>query len=60
MRVLRGDSDESARSARAETVFADVIARYTDLGLLEITDNRLRLTERGLFLGNDVMAEFLP
>jgi oxygen-independent coproporphyrinogen-3 oxidase len=44
---------------RAEERYADVIARYRDLGLLETTDDRLRLTERGLFLGNEVMAAFL-
>lgn len=45
---------------RAEERYADVIARYRDLDLLEATDGRLRLTERGLFLGNEVMAAFLP
>jgi oxygen-independent coproporphyrinogen-3 oxidase len=45
---------------RAETAFADVIARYSDFGLLEIVEGRLRLTKRGLFLGNEAMAAFLP
>ena len=44
---------------RAETVFAEEIARLRDGGLIEVTSDRLRLTERGLFVGNEVMLAFL-
>ena len=46
--------------ARAETEFADEIARFTGYGHLEIVGGCLRLTERGLFLGSEAMAAFLP
>jgi oxygen-independent coproporphyrinogen-3 oxidase len=44
---------------RAEKVWADEIARLRDGGLIEITDGRLRLTERGLFVGSEVTLAFL-
>jgi len=44
---------------RAETVFAEEIARLRDGGLIEVTSDRLCLTERGLFVGNEVMLAFL-
>jgi oxygen-independent coproporphyrinogen III oxidase len=45
---------------RVEERFADVIARHTAQGLLEIADGNLRLTPRGLFLAHEVMMDFLP
>jgi oxygen-independent coproporphyrinogen-3 oxidase len=44
---------------RAENVWTDEIARLRDAGLIEITHGRLRLTERGLFVGSEVMLAFL-
>jgi oxygen-independent coproporphyrinogen-3 oxidase len=44
---------------RAEQHYGDPIARFRDLGMLESADDHLRLTERGLFLANEVMAAFL-
>jgi len=45
---------------RAEEVFADEIARLSDGGFIKITKGHLRLTERGLFVGSEVMLAFLP
>ena len=61
---LRDGVDLNAFAARyavrGEDKYVVEIARYTDAGLLERTENRLRLTPRGLFLANEVMAAFLP
>jgi oxygen-independent coproporphyrinogen III oxidase len=43
-----------------EATFGPVIERYTRLGLLETVDGRLRLTDRGLLLSNEVFTELLP
>ena len=39
--------------------YAPVVARFSDLGLLERTEDRVRLTGRGRFVANDVCGEFL-
>jgi oxygen-independent coproporphyrinogen III oxidase len=39
--------------------YAPVVARFTDAGLLERSDDALRLTERGRFLANDVCGAFV-
>jgi len=39
--------------------FAAEIAEFTQRGLLELNGDNLRLTKRGMFLGNDVMAAFV-
>jgi oxygen-independent coproporphyrinogen-3 oxidase len=44
---------------RAEEHFAEVVERQVKHGLLEQTDTHLRLTERGVFLASEVMAEFV-
>ena len=56
------DLDAFARrfGVRAEDRFAAAVAKSVDAGLLERTPTHLRLTERGLFLASDVMADFLP
>jgi oxygen-independent coproporphyrinogen III oxidase len=41
------------------TVFAPEIARLQTQGLIELDEQRVRLTERGLLVGNQVFAEFL-
>jgi oxygen-independent coproporphyrinogen III oxidase len=43
-----------------EATFGPVIERYTRLGLLDTVDGRLRLTDRGLLLSNEVFTELLP
>ncbi len=45
--------------ARAENVFAEEIARLRETGLVEVVNERLRLTPRGLFLASDAMLAFL-
>lgn len=45
---------------RVEDAFGPVIERYSRLGLLETAGDRLRLTERGLLLANEVFADLLP
>ncbi len=41
------------------TYFADAVSRHIAGGLLEDTGTHLRLTERGVFLASEVMAEFV-
>ncbi len=45
--------------AELRAVFADEIARLQGQGLLALDDTRVRLTPRGLLVGNQVFAEFL-
>ncbi len=42
-----------------ESVYADVLRRYEELGLLERTGGRVRLTDAGIDVSNHVMADFL-
>lgn len=39
--------------------YASVVARFAELGLLERTEDRVRLTGRGRFVANDVCGAFL-
>jgi oxygen-independent coproporphyrinogen III oxidase len=39
--------------------FEPQLARLTSIGLLEVDDRRVRLTQRGALLANAVCAEFL-
>jgi oxygen-independent coproporphyrinogen III oxidase len=39
--------------------YAPVLARYSEVGLLERTDDSMRLTERGRFVANDVCGAFV-
>ncbi len=41
-------------------VYAAQIARFVDLGMLTLESDRLRLTGRGLMVGNGIFAAFLP
>jgi oxygen-independent coproporphyrinogen-3 oxidase len=41
-------------------VFADELARLQEWGLVEMDAERVRLTRRGLMVGNQVFAYFLP
>ena len=45
--------------ADPRAIYAREIAKYTGRGLLETIDDHLRLTPCGVFLANDVMAEFV-
>lgn len=40
-------------------VYGDVIEKYEKLGLLEVTDDTVRFTRRGISVSNPVLAEFL-
>ena len=46
--------------ADLRTVYAPVIAELLEQGLVELDTQRIRLSERGLLLGNQVFARFLP
>jgi oxygen-independent coproporphyrinogen III oxidase len=40
-------------------LWANEVQEFSDGGLLEVTHDRILLTERGMFIANDVMAAFL-
>jgi len=40
-------------------VFGDAISEMVERKLLEIVDNRIKLTKEGRFLGNEVFQSFL-
>lgn len=44
---------------RAEEVFKKPIAKCSNLGLIEIEGEKLRFTEKGLYIGNLIFEEFL-
>ena len=50
---------EEKYGKRAEEIFKGVIDKNLREGYLEIEGNKLRLTRKGLFYGNDVFSEFL-
>lgn len=43
-----------------ETVYREELKELRELGLIEVTEERVRLTERGRLLGNEVFERFLP
>ncbi|HEY3363673.1 MAG TPA: radical SAM family heme chaperone HemW [Symbiobacteriaceae bacterium] len=63
LRLLDGVSGErfARRFGRTlDAVYGPVLGRLEGLGLLEQRDGHVRLTDRGLRLGNQVWQEFLP
>lgn len=63
LRLLAGVSEERFRQRfgrRLDDVYGRVGRRLERRGLLDCSDGRWRLTPRGLRLGNQVWAEFLP
>ncbi|MFZ5817388.1 MAG: radical SAM family heme chaperone HemW [Bacillota bacterium] len=63
LRLVEGVSEErfALRFGRPiEQVFGPALEKLTDLGLVERAGGHLRLTRRGLRLGNQVWQEFLP
>ncbi len=40
-------------------VFPNEVSRLLETGLVEVTDEVIRLSERGRLLGNEVFAEFI-
>ena len=62
LRLLKGvdlNTFEEKYGKRAEEIFKEVIDKNLKIGYLEIDDNKLRLTRKGLFYGNEVFSEFL-
>ena len=63
LRLLEG-VDEAAFEARfgvaLREAFGPALARHEGLGLLERPGGRLRLSDRGLLLANEVFADLLP
>ena len=62
LRLLKGvdlNSFEEKYGKRAEEIFKNVIDKNIKAGYLEIDGNKLRLTRKGLFYGNEVFSEFL-
>jgi len=57
--VSRADFRTRFGSDPAE-LYASIIAESRSLGLLEVTQTLIRLTDRGLLLGNQVFRRFLP
>ena len=50
---------EEKYGKKVQEIFKDVVERNISDGYLEIVGNKLRLTRKGLFYGNDVFSEFL-
>jgi len=62
LRLVEGLAERTFRERfgkAVDNVYPDQIARLTGLGLLERSGGRLRLTRRGLMLGNVVFSEFV-
>ncbi|AZR73177.1 hypothetical protein BBF96_07130 [Anoxybacter fermentans] len=62
LRVLEGVSLDEFRKRFGESlleIYGTQIKKLIKLGLLNLKGNYLALTEKGLFLGNEVFAEFL-
>jgi oxygen-independent coproporphyrinogen-3 oxidase len=63
LRLIDGVSQRDFRArfdVEATEAFAAQLAEPFELGLLETSGDRLRLTERGRLLGNEVFARLLP
>lgn len=61
--LVEGVSAAGFRERHGEALeqrYAPQIERFTAIGMLEWHGERLRLTEAGMLLANDVCAEFLP
>jgi oxygen-independent coproporphyrinogen-3 oxidase len=62
LRMIQGIPEvnrQDAKYAKGIEIFGPEIDRLIERGLLERADGSLRLTRRGLFLANDVFAEFV-
>ena len=62
LRLLKGvdlNTFEEKYGKRAEEIFKEVIDKNIKIGYLEIDENKLCLTRKGLFYGNEVFSEFL-
>lgn len=62
LRMMRGVSRKEFERRFKRTmdeVYGEVIAKYTDLALLEEADGWVRLTKKGIDVSNQVLADFL-
>ena len=50
---------EERFGVKLESVFPDEVERLLKIGLIEVTDEAVLLSERGRLLGNEVFAEFI-
>ncbi|MEE9296270.1 MAG: hypothetical protein V3W34_15090, partial [Phycisphaerae bacterium] len=63
LRLIEGVSLAEFRrrfGAGAEAAYAATFAELTELGLLERTNGRIRITDRGRLLANEVFTRLLP
>ena len=63
LRLMSGVSIEEFRErfgVSPDEAYGAAIAKHERLGLLERVDGRLRLTDRGLLLSNEVFVDLLP
>jgi oxygen-independent coproporphyrinogen III oxidase len=62
LRLAEGVADERFQAfcgTRLQTLYGPAMARFSELGLVSWRERRLRLTERGRLLGNQVFEAFL-
>ena len=59
MRGIEKKEFEKRFGKSVESVYGNVMAKYTQLGLLSEQNGKLCLTDRGIDVSNVVMAEFL-
>ncbi len=50
---------EARFDAPLESVFGDAVAKYVKLGFLEISDGRMKFTDKGFFVSNIILADFI-
>ncbi|MCL5935045.1 MAG: hypothetical protein M1543_00870 [Firmicutes bacterium] len=62
LRLIEGLDLDAFKQSYGQSIFeifAVQLKRLSSLGLVKIEDNRLKLTEKGLPLANEVFAEFI-
>ncbi|MCL2564367.1 MAG: radical SAM family heme chaperone HemW [Defluviitaleaceae bacterium] len=62
LRMMKGISIEEFREEFGTdiyNIYGDIIRKNTSNGLLEIEDNRIKLTQKGIDLSNIVLSEFI-
>ena len=62
LRMMSGVSPEEFKKNFSVSVFqmyGEVLERYQKLGLLEVSDQRIRFTDAGIDVSNVILADFL-